>query len=92
MSAIQNVTVQAMGEFYTAISVSRENVMEKCPVISLNARMRQKSDVAQSSSLSAILADGIADLVQSQTHGRIYAFKKPEMPEVHIAAAPNEEQ
>ena len=50
--------------------------MNKCPVISLQGRQRQKSRVENSRSLSAMLSDGIADM-PSQKHARVYVFKKP---------------
>jgi hypothetical protein len=50
--------------------------MNKCPVISLQGRQRQKSGPDKSSSLSAMLSNGIEDM-PAQTHARVYAFKKP---------------
>ncbi|KRB89904.1 hypothetical protein [Noviherbaspirillum sp. Root189] len=52
--------------------------MNKCPVISLQGRQRQKSGLENPSSLSAMLSDGIGDM-PAQTHARIYAFRKPEL-------------
>ena len=52
--------------------------MNKCPVISLQGRQRQKSGSENSSSLSAMLSDGIGDM-RAQTHARVYAFRKPEL-------------
>ncbi|MFC7513862.1 hypothetical protein ACFQUU_02470 [Herbaspirillum sp. GCM10030257] len=76
LGAKQNVTVPSALRFYTAISVQGEKVMNKCPVISLQGRQRQKSGPENSSSLSAMLSDGIGDM-PAQAHARVYAFRKP---------------
>ena len=52
--------------------------MNKCPVISIQGRQRQKSGPENTSSFSAMLADGIGDM-PAQTHARVYAFRKPEL-------------
>jgi len=87
--AIQNVTVTNASRFYTASSAQGERIMNKCPVISLQGRQRPKSDPDNSSSLSAMLSDGIGDM-PAQTRARVYAFKKPQVQNVtHVLPSMN---
>lgn len=52
--------------------------MSKCRVISLQGKIRAKHTEANITSFSAMLADGVADLLPEQRCARIYDFHRPE--------------
>lgn len=57
--------------------------MSKCQVIPLSGKVRAKHAEGKVTSFSAMLADGIADLLPEQRHARIYAFHRPESNSAH---------
>ncbi|WP_194725694.1 hypothetical protein [Noviherbaspirillum malthae] len=52
--------------------------MSKCQVIPLQGKIRAKYAETKIASLSAMLSDGVADMLPERQRARIYAFHRPE--------------
>lgn len=52
--------------------------MSKCQVIPLQGKIRAKHAETKIASFSAMLSDGVADMLPERGRARIYAFHRPE--------------
>jgi len=51
--------------------------MSKCQVIPLQGKIRAKHAETKIASFSAMLADGVVDMLPERRHARIYVFHRP---------------